>query len=92
MLSAFMLQSWTPLAQAWNGPSWSLSVEAFMYLTFPFIASQVARLTERRAAAVLCASWMMPSLLAVAYVGIRFPRLPGGCMSQTIRYCGCPCL
>ncbi len=74
VLSAFMLQSWTPLAQAWNGPSWSLSVEAFMYLTFPFIASQVARLTERRAAALLCASWMMPSLLAVAYVGHSIPE------------------
>src|SRR3981081_1549231 len=29
VLSFLMLQSWTPLAQAWNGPSWSLSVEGF---------------------------------------------------------------
>lgn len=35
----FMVQAWNPanpgLAGAWNYPAWSLSVEAFFYLTFP---------------------------------------------------------
>ena len=74
VLSGLMLQSWTPLAQAWNGPSWSLSVEAFLYLTFPFLGWRVAQLRGRRAAAMLCASWMIPSLLAVAYVEHWIPE------------------
>lgn len=33
-----MLQSWVPwLANAWNGPGWSLSTEIFFYLCFVFI-------------------------------------------------------
>src|SRR5215831_13548775 len=35
----FMVQAWNPanpgLAGAWNYPAWSLSVEAFFYVTFP---------------------------------------------------------
>lgn len=38
-------QAWTPwTAWAWNFPAWSVSVEAFFYLTFPFIAPRLARL------------------------------------------------
>jgi peptidoglycan/LPS O-acetylase OafA/YrhL len=68
VLSCLMLQSWTPLAQAWNGPSWSLSVEAFMYLMFPFIGFQLIKLTRRQTAFVLFLSWLIPSSLALAYV------------------------
>ena len=33
-----LLQSWLPsTALSWNAPAWSLSVEAFFYLTFPFL-------------------------------------------------------
>lgn len=36
-----MVQTWNPLARsmigAWNYPAWTLSVEAFFYLCFPFI-------------------------------------------------------
>ncbi|HXJ57341.1 MAG TPA: acyltransferase [Verrucomicrobiae bacterium] len=40
-----LLQAWSPsLAFAWNGPGWSLSVEAFFYLTFPILLN---RLTGR---------------------------------------------
>ncbi|MBP2160925.1 MULTISPECIES: acyltransferase [Asticcacaulis] len=35
VLSLFMVQQWLPGAeQTWNGPSWSLSVELFLYLAF----------------------------------------------------------
>lgn len=38
LLNALFLQSWfPPHASAFNPPGWSLSVEAFFYLTFPFI-------------------------------------------------------
>lgn len=35
VLSLFMVQQWLPGAeQTWNGPSWSLSVELFLYIAF----------------------------------------------------------
>jgi peptidoglycan/LPS O-acetylase OafA/YrhL len=43
VLNVTMLQAWTALAQSWNGPSWSLSVEAFLYAIFPFLVGLVAR-------------------------------------------------
>jgi len=37
-----LLQAWTPQwAFTWNGPAWSLSVEAFFYLSFPFLAQRM---------------------------------------------------
>ena len=68
-LYCLMLQAWTPLAQAWNGPSWSLSVEAFMYATFPLIGVRLARLSLRRTALVLLAAWLIPAGIASAYAG-----------------------
>jgi peptidoglycan/LPS O-acetylase OafA/YrhL len=67
ILSSLMLQSWTPWAQAWNGPGWSLSVEAFMYLLFPFIGYRVATLRRRDSVFVMLLAWLIPSTLAVAY-------------------------
>jgi peptidoglycan/LPS O-acetylase OafA/YrhL len=62
-----MLQAWTPLAQAWNGPSWSLSVEAFMYAVFPLIGARIARLSLRTTMLVLAAAWLIPTSIASAY-------------------------
>ncbi|MCB0418880.1 MAG: acyltransferase [Bdellovibrionaceae bacterium] len=37
-------QSWyPPIAMLWNPPAWSLSVEAFFYMLFPFVAGSVLR-------------------------------------------------
>jgi peptidoglycan/LPS O-acetylase OafA/YrhL len=45
------LQAWNPwkpyLAQAWNFPAWTLSVEAFFYLCFPVALPLCARLSRR---------------------------------------------
>jgi peptidoglycan/LPS O-acetylase OafA/YrhL len=46
-LNLLMIQSWTPFSQSWNGPSWSLSVEAFLYLTFPFLVGPIGRANRR---------------------------------------------
>ena len=74
ILSCLMLQSWTPLAQAWNGPSWSLSVEAFLYLLFPLIGWRLAKLSRRGTVSVMLLSWLMPAGLAAAYVAHRIPE------------------
>lgn len=67
VLSPLLLQSWTSFSQVWNGPSWSLSVEAFFYLLFPYIAF----LTRRRiavAAAASAALWLISLLFVYAHV------------------------
>jgi peptidoglycan/LPS O-acetylase OafA/YrhL len=73
VLSCLMLQSWTPLAQAWNGPSWSLSVEAFLYFVFPFVALRASKLSRLQATALFVGSWLVPSGLAIAYVAHWIP-------------------
>lgn len=46
-----MVQAWNPRAPelmgAWNYPAWSLSVEVFFYLCFPFILPLMSRLSRR---------------------------------------------
>jgi peptidoglycan/LPS O-acetylase OafA/YrhL len=43
----FMVQAWNPfrpdLAGAWNYPAWTLSAEAFFYVSFPFIMGWFSR-------------------------------------------------
>ena len=61
ILSVFLLQAWVPdsgIYFAWNAVSWSLSVEAFFYILFPFIAPAILSLGSKgtsylRAAALL---------------------------------------
>jgi peptidoglycan/LPS O-acetylase OafA/YrhL len=43
-----LVQSWSSDAVlVWNGPAWSLSVEAFFYLLFPFVAPAILKLKSR---------------------------------------------
>ena len=57
-----MVQSWNPavpqLAGAWNYPAWTLSVEAFFYVCFPFVFPWISRRSNR------ALSWMIAILLA----------------------------
>lgn len=54
----FMVQTWNPMhlgyGSAWNGVCWTLSVEAFFYLLFPWIQDLLEKLTQRRLE-LLCA-------------------------------------
>ncbi len=68
-VTLFLLQAWTPFsALSWNGPAWSLSVEAFFYSLFPRLAKSEGRrsLPWLWAAAVvialvaLCVAWWVP--------------------------------
>jgi peptidoglycan/LPS O-acetylase OafA/YrhL len=69
-----MVQTWIPwrpeMVGAWNFPAWSLSVEAFFYLTFPPILVGLNRL---RVAAL---RWLVAILLGVIVVG-DLPRPVG---------------
>ena len=54
-----VIQAWNPwksyLAQAWNFPAWTLSVEAFFYLCFPAALPLFARLSRRSQSALAVA-------------------------------------
>jgi len=55
VLTPTLLQAWTPKkAWMWDGPAWSLSVEAFFYALFPFIAVAIARRPVRQIVAIGC--------------------------------------
>ena len=59
VLQTTLLQAWSPFysgAAEWNTPSWSLSAEAFFYLTFPVVAIALARRTPRFAILIGVAS------------------------------------
>jgi peptidoglycan/LPS O-acetylase OafA/YrhL len=66
-LNLVALQDWTPLAQAWNGPSWSISVEAFFYLIFPFALPRILGLRWSRLLPTLLGLWMIMVGLTVAH-------------------------
>ena len=53
LTSLTLTQSWAAsFSNLWNNPGWSLSVEAFFYLAFPFIAARIA-------------AWPLPKLVRV---------------------------
>ena len=65
-----LTQAWSPdTALAYNFPAWSLSAEAFFYLTFPFAAVRISRLSSRKVMLVAAISWMI-GLTAVVYYSI----------------------
>lgn len=44
LINALLIQSWIPeYSLSWNVPSWSVSVEMFFYLTFPFIFNLIIK-------------------------------------------------
>jgi len=76
-LTPFLLQAWTPKrAWMWNGPGWSLSVEAFFYLLFPVIGVWIARQSSRRLSIVAflaCVAIVVPQLAFIASRPDGFP-------------------
>ena len=69
-----LLQSWIPTAALvgyWNGPSWSISDEAFFYLTFPFVGALMWRYakSKQRIIAHIVGLWAL--IIAIQLVAIR---------------------
>ena len=55
-----MLQSWSiRMVNFFNVPAWSLSVEAFFYLVFPFIFLRLRPSTAKRAIFTLAVMWLL---------------------------------
>ncbi len=73
VLNTVLLQSWVPIDR-WvfciNGPSWSLSVEAFFYLMFPLLLAGGVKSITRKLIAICL-------LTATAIAVLTFQDLPG---------------
>ena len=53
-------QAWTPwTAWAWNYPAWSVSVEAFFYLVFPWLGQRLARLRLKTCFTAAAGFWLL---------------------------------
>lgn len=77
LLSVSLLQSWVPgYPLTLNGPGWSLSVEAFFYLLFPFIAGMFTRERLRMTATVALALWAATQFLTFYLLKFHYAGYP----------------
>jgi peptidoglycan/LPS O-acetylase OafA/YrhL len=62
----FLVQSWfyPRLAPAWNGPAWTLSVEAAFYLLFPLIAPRVRALSQSHKLLLCSGCWILTAVIS----------------------------
>ncbi len=81
LAAPFLIQAWIPkTALLWNPPGWSLSVEAFFYLLFPFIAPPIARLYRRHFWVLFTSMWILSATPSLLYAFVR-PEGPVGLTS-----------
>lgn len=69
LLTPFLLQAWAPTSDSYfaiNVPAWSLSVEAFFYIAFPFVIRGLRRLRSR---------WLVVLLVAMVVVSVALAAL-----------------
>src|SRR5260370_5698247 len=73
--SLTLTQAWFwPLAATWNAPAWTLSVEAFCYLLFPWIAARVRRLSSTELLGLAFLMWCCAMLAPTVWYFV--PSLP----------------
>ncbi len=68
-----------PGVAAWNGPAWSISVEALAYVAFPLVALWLAKFVRPRSAALAATCWLLAGtglMMAVREVSSS-PTSPG---------------
>jgi peptidoglycan/LPS O-acetylase OafA/YrhL len=64
-----LLQAWVPpAALTWNAVAWSLSVEAFFYVLFPFLLLVLVRRSQQQLLLIAAASWLTSLVFSGSYV------------------------
>ncbi len=72
VLVLLLLQSWVPpAAMAWNSVAWSLSVEAFFYLVFPFALTRFGKFSRRVLWTIIPACWLAGMAVSIGYLAMR---------------------
>jgi peptidoglycan/LPS O-acetylase OafA/YrhL len=71
-----LLQAWVPpAALTWNAVAWSLSVEAFFYVLFPFLLLVLVRRSQPQLLLIAGASWLTSLVFSGSYVVLNPDRL-----------------
>jgi peptidoglycan/LPS O-acetylase OafA/YrhL len=71
-LVLLLLQAWVPpAALSWNAVAWSLSVEAFFYLLFPFLLPRFEKRSNKQLFGLLAIFWIAGLAVSVSYVLLR---------------------
>lgn len=71
-LEILLLQAWVPpAALSWNPVGWSLSVEAFFYLLFPFLLLTYMRFSRKRLFAIIAICWLASNLISLSYTVLQ---------------------
>jgi peptidoglycan/LPS O-acetylase OafA/YrhL len=66
-----LAQAWVPtMTLAWNGPGWSLSVEAFFYAVFPFLGGLFQERRTFGLVRLLALLWVASLAVPIAYLAI----------------------
>lgn len=71
-LEILLLQSWVPpAALSWNAVGWSLSVEAFFYLLFPFLVTRFERWSKAQLFFTIALCWIASNAVSGGYAFFR---------------------
>ena len=87
-LNLLLIQAWiAPSALSWNAPGWSLSVECFFYLCFPYIYKKIRDFESSKLIYVALMVYMIGLLIPVLYIiyspdGVAYDALPHAYFSQ----------
>jgi peptidoglycan/LPS O-acetylase OafA/YrhL len=83
-------QAWTPwTAWYWNFPAWSISVEAFFYLVFPFVAQRLYLLRPSLCVVTAVGLWivsLLPPLALYLTTGITGPPETGQYLPMAVEF------
>ncbi len=72
-MDIFLVQSWSARAvNFFNSPAWTISVEAFFYLCFPFLLMRLRPSSTSKAVLATCAFWLM-ALAVPLFCLLRYP-------------------
>jgi peptidoglycan/LPS O-acetylase OafA/YrhL len=71
-----LAQSWfAGLVDRWNGPGWSLSVEAAFYASFPLLLPVLARRSTSQLRAIALTAWLVPLVGLLVLVALNVDGL-----------------
>jgi peptidoglycan/LPS O-acetylase OafA/YrhL len=71
-LVLLLLQSWVPgAALSWNAVSWSLSVEAFFYVLFPFLLMRFGKFSRKVLWTLIPACWIVGLAISGGFLALR---------------------